>query len=76
MAAAEHRLTAMADESSKLAFEQDSLKLATDVANIGRMLESYNKSDRARHLAMVTHLKSQIPICMLCVSRASCACNC
>ncbi|CAE7208972.1 unnamed protein product [Symbiodinium sp. CCMP2592] len=51
MDAAAARLNSMADDASRIAFEQDQLKLATDIANIGRMLDAYNKSDRARHLA-------------------------
>ena len=61
MDAAAARLNSMADDACRIAFEQDQLKLATDIANIGRMLDAYTKSDRARHLAKVTHLKSQCP---------------
>ena len=59
MDAAESRLAAMADDASKLAFEQDSLKLAADIANIGKMLDRFLQTDRARHLSKVTHLKAQ-----------------
>ena len=82
LSAAEQRLGTLEDETSKMAFEQDSLKLATDIANIGRLFEAFNKSDRSRHLSTVTHLKAQSPVCARCMcamlrfrSRSYCQAN-
>ena len=61
--AANVRLATMADDASKIAFEQDSLKLATDISNIGRMLDRFLQTERARHLSKVAHLKAQHLAC-------------
>ena len=59
MSQAENALLAMDDQAAQLGFDQDCLKLATDVAMLGRLFEATIKSDRARHLAKVQHLKHQ-----------------
>ena len=59
-AKAEKLLGSMSDEASRIAWETATLKLASDVSSITRLLEAEMQTQRARHLSRVSHLKTQI----------------
>ncbi|CAE7339851.1 unnamed protein product [Symbiodinium microadriaticum] len=59
-AKAEKLLGSMSDEASRIAWETATLKLASDVSSITRLLEAEMQTQRSRHLSRVSHLKTQI----------------
>ena len=56
---ANNTLDSMSENINKLSWDQDCLRLAADVATVGKLLEAEQQTERARHIAKVLHLKSQ-----------------
>lgn len=59
MTNADNALNQMSAETARLTWEQDTLKLASDIAMIGKMFNTFQKTERTRHLQKVTHLRLQ-----------------
>ena len=59
MQQADAHLAEITSQAAQLGWEQDTVKLAADIAMAGRLLEAEEKTSRARHLARVMHLKEQ-----------------
>lgn len=56
---AEVKVSQLDDESRKAGWQRDTLVLARDVANLGRLFEAEAKSDRAKKTARLLHCKAQ-----------------
>ena len=59
MERAEDTLCTMDEDLTKLAYQQDTLKLAADLAMIGKLMEAEENTARSKHMANVLHMKQQ-----------------
>lgn len=59
VAQAEKKMSVLNQQSRKAAYESDTLALARDLAQIFSLMKQVEKTDRARRLEVVSHLRSQ-----------------
>ena len=59
MDAADSKLNALSDDARKAAWEHDTLQLARDCAQVGKMFQANEKSVRAERLRNITHMRQE-----------------
>jgi len=59
MDAADSKLNALSDDARKAAWEHDTLQLARDCAQVGKMFQANEKSVRAERLRRITHMRQE-----------------
>ena len=59
MEAADSKLNALSDDARKAAWEHDTLQLARDCAQVGKMFQANEKSVRAERLRRITHMRQE-----------------
>ena len=57
--AADSKLTALSEDARKAAWEHDTLQLARDCAQVGKMFQANEKSVRAERLRKITHMRQE-----------------
>ena len=57
--AADSKLTVLSEDARKAAWEHDTLQLARDCAQVGKMFQANEKSVRAERLRKITHMRQE-----------------